>query len=59
MVSALETVCLSADSNSIDTGILEMVIPKDEGHNTQAQIFKLKSSNPNLKMLVSVRGWTF
>lgn len=45
---------VSSVSNSIDADTLEIVIPRDEGHNTRTQ----KPSNLNLKVFVSVRGWT-
>lgn len=47
MVNALKTVCLSADSNSIDSVTLEIIIPGDDTpFRRKTKVINLKSRNP-------------
>lgn len=48
VVSALKTVCLSADSNSIDSMTLEIIIPGDDTpFRRKTEVINLESRNPS------------
>lgn len=52
MVNALKTVCLSADSNSIDSVTLEIIIPGDDTpFRRKTKVINLKSRNPSLEVV--------